>query len=422
MLNKRKPVVIDLFAGCGGLSLGLEEAGFYPIFVNELHHDAMATYLVNRMTSNPLLVKYQEFDVKNMVLENTFLDDLKSGFKKDYGRDTSKGEVDLVVGGPPCQGYSGIGHRRSYSVDKKQLPSNHLYEDMAYVVNSIRPKIFLFENVRGLLSVPLKHVPHRKRNGKLKTIEEKGGTLQYILNYLKKCGYKVSFNLYNSANFGTPQIRERVIIVGNKKEKLPYLTPTHSENGEYSLKPWKTFKFATKGLHNLKHDHVNFPKYRLKYYRKLKEGQNWKNLSKSLQKEALGNSYYAGGGKTGFLRRLAWNKPSPTLVTDPTMPATDLAHPELDRPLSIQEYKRLQEFPDDWKLSGNLRYQYKQIGNAVPVSLGRAIGKLIVNNIKKKKMKIINNFRYSRYLNTSDLDWQKGLNNKIISNQRSFNF
>ena len=104
------------------------------------------------------------------------------------------------------------------------------------------------------------------------------------------------------------------------------------------------------------------------------------------------------------------------------MPATDLAHPELDRPLSIQEYKRLQEFPDDWKLSGNLRYQYKQIGNAVPVSLGRAIGKLIVNNIKKKKMKIINNFRYSRYLNTSDLDWQKGLNNKIISNQRSFNF
>ena len=167
---------------------------------------------------------------------------------------------------------------------------------------------------------------------------------------------------------------------------------------------------------------MNFPKYRLKYYRKLKEGQNWKNLSKSLQKEALGNSYYAGGGKTGFLRRLAWNKPSPTLVTDPTMPATDLAHPELDRPLSIQEYKRLQEFPDDWKLSGNLRYQYKQIGNAVPVSLGRAIGKLIVNNIKKKKMKIINNFRYSRYLNTSDLDWQKGLNNKIISNQRSFNF
>ena len=148
----KQPVLIDLFAGCGGLSLGLEEAGFNPIFVNELHQDPLATYLTNRLYKNPLLVKYHEADIKNMVLKNSFLEDLKSGFKKDYDRDTSKGEIDLVVGGPPCQGYSGIGHRRSYSVEKKQLPSNHLHEDMAYVISAIRPKIFLFENVRGLLS------------------------------------------------------------------------------------------------------------------------------------------------------------------------------------------------------------------------------------------------------------------------------
>ena len=104
------------------------------------------------------------------------------------------------------------------------------------------------------------------------------------------------------------------------------------------------------------------------------------------------------------------------------MPATDLAHPVLDRPLSIQEYKRIQEFPDDWKLNGNLRYQYKQIGNAVPVSLGKAIGKLIANHIRRKKMRVINNFRYSRYLNTSDLDWHNSLNQKAISNQKSFHF
>ena len=115
------------------------------------------------------------------------------------------------------------------------------------------------------------------------------------------------------------------------------MSPTHSEHGEFGLKKWNTFKFAAKGLHNIKHDFVKFPESRLKYFRKLKEGQNWKNLPKALQKEALGNSYYAGGGKTGFLRRLGWNKPSPTLVTDPTMPATDLAHPEKNRPLSIQE-------------------------------------------------------------------------------------
>ena len=392
---------LSFFTGAMGLDIGLKKAGINVVLACENDKTIRETIKLN----NP----------KIKVIED--INDYSAAEIRKLVNLKSKEKIDLIVGGPPCQSFSTAGNRLSINENRGVV-----FIKFLELIKKLNPTYFVIENVRGLLSVPLKHVPHRKRNGKLKTIEEKGGTLQYILNYLKKCGYKVSFNLYNSANFGTPQIRERVIIVGNKKEKLPYLTPTHSENGEYSLKPWKTFKFATKGLHNLKHDHVNFPKYRLKYYRKLKEGQNWKNLSKSLQKEALGSSYYAGGGKTGFLRRLAWNKPSPTLVTDPTMPATDLAHPELDRPLSIQEYKRLQEFPDDWKLSGNLRYQYKQIGNAVPVSLGRAIGKLIVNNIKKKKMKIINNFRYSRYLNTSDLDWQKGLNNKIISNQRSFNF
>ena len=135
----------------------------------------------------------------------------------------------------------------------------------------------------------------------------------------------------------------------------------------------------------------------------------------------MGKSFFAGGGKTGFYRRLGWNKPSPTLVTDPTMPATDLAHPEKNRPLSIQEYKRIQQFPDDWILCGNLRQQYKQVGNAVPVGLGKAIGKLIVNHHLRKKIKVINNFKYSRYLNTSDADWNKDFDN-ISSKQRSFNF
>jgi DNA (cytosine-5)-methyltransferase 1 len=273
----------------------------------------------------------------------------------------------------------------------------------------------------------LKHVPHKKRNGKLKIIEEKGGTLLFILNYLKKCGYKISFNLYSSANFGTPQIRERVIIIGNKFDKVPYLVPTHSKNGTHGLKQWITFRQAIKGLHNIKHNYVKFPKARLKYYKKLKEGQNWKNLPQKLQKEALGNSYYAGGGKTGFLRRLGWDKPAPTLVTDPSMPATDLAHPELNRPLSIEEYKRVQEFPDDWKLAGNLRHQYKQIGNAVPVSLGRAIGKQILFHANKRKIKEIKNFKYSRYINTSENDWEQSIKKemtiaKIKRQQIAFNF
>jgi DNA (cytosine-5)-methyltransferase 1 len=126
----------------------------------------------------------------------------------------------------------------------------------------------------------------------------------------------------------------------------------------------------------------------------------------------MGNSYNLGGGKTGFLRRLDWNKPSPTLVTSPTMPATDLCHPTLDRPLSIEEYKRIQEFPDNWKLSGNLIQQYKQIGNAVPVSLGVAIGKLIIDHISGNKIIQLKDFKYSRYLKTSDKEWEFNLANK----------
>ena len=326
-------------------------------------------------------------------------------------------KVDLIVGGPPCQAFSTAGKRLSINENRGVV-----FIKFLEIIKKLKPTYFVIENVRGLLSVPLKHVPHRKRKGKLKLREEKGGTLKFILDYLNKCGYKVSFNLYNSANFGTPQVRERIVIVGNKKEKLPYLSPTHSEHGNYGLKSWNTFKSAVKGLHNINHDFVKFPEHRMKYYKKIKEGQNWKSLPVSLQKEALGSSYFAGGGKTGFLRRLGWNKPSPTLVTDPTMPATDLAHPELNRPLSIQEYKRIQEFPDDWKLSGSLRNKYKQIGNAVPVSLGKAIGKLIANHALRKKIRVINNFKYSRYLNTSDLDWHNNIDKKVAPNQKSFNF
>ena len=392
---------LSFFTGAMGLDLGLKKAGIEIILACESEKFIRDTIKLN----NPKLKVLEDINLYSAT-------DIRkaAGLKKNE-------KIDLIVGGPPCQAFSTAGKRLSINENRGVV-----FIKFLDLIKKLNPTYFVIENVRGLLSVPLKHVPHSKRNKKLKTIEEKGGTLQYILSYLKKCGYQVSFNLYNSANFGTPQIRERVVIVGNKKEKLPYLTPTHSENGFFGLKPWNTFKSAAKGLHNIKHEHVNFSKDRLKYFKKIKEGQNWKSLPKSIQKEAMGSSYFAGGGKTGFYRRLGWNKPSPTLVTDPTMPATDLGHPDKNRPLSIQEYKRIQEFPDDWILSGSLRNQYKQIGNAVPISLGKAIGKLIVNHMMRKKIKVINNFRYSRYLNTSDLDWHNSINKKVASNQKSFNF
>ena len=396
----KKIRALSFFSGAMGLDIGLEKAGIDVILACESEKFIRETIKLNRPK-----IKVLE-DINNYSAKE---------IRKEAGL-KSKEKIDLIVGGPPCQAFSTAGKRLSINENRGIVFIKYLE-----LIKELNPTYFVIENVRGLLSVPLKHVPHDKRKGKLKTKEEKGGTLNFILNYLNNIGYKVSFNLYNSANFGSPQIRERVIIIGNKKEKLPYLTPTHSQHGEFGLKPWKTFKAAVKGLHNINHDYVKFPESRLKYYKKLKEGQNWRNLPLKLQKEALGNSYYLGGGKTGFLRRLGWNKPSPTLVTDPMMPATDLAHPVENRPLSIQEYKRIQEFPDDWKLAGSIRNQYKQIGNAVPVSLGKAIGKLIVNHILKKKIKIINNFKYSRYLYTSELNWNNSFSKKI-SNQKSFNF
>ena len=121
----------------------------------------------------------------------------------------------------------------------------------------------------------------------------------------------------------------------------------------------------------------------------------------------MGNSYFAGGGKTGFYRRLDWDKPSPTVVTHPAMPATDLSHPILNRPLSVQEYKRLQQFPDDWEIKGSVTEQYKQLGNAVPVGLGKAVGQAIVNHINGSTWdeKEYMGFRYSRYINCDEITW-----------------
>lgn len=381
-MNK-KIKALSFFSGAMGMDIGLEKAGIDVILACESEKFIRETIKLNRPNLKVLedINNYSANDIRKLA-----------GFRMNE-------KIDLIVGGPPCQAFSTAGKRLSINENR-----GIVFIKFLKLIKELNPTYFVIENVRGILSVPLKKVS--SKNKKLQTKEEKGGTFSYIINFLKKSGYKVSFNLYNSANFGTPQIRERVIIVGNKNKKLPYLTPTHSENGEYGLKKWKTFYDGVKNLDKKNHNSTKFPESRLKYFRILKSGQNWRNLPKNLQKKALGNSYNLGGGKTGFLRRLDWNKPSPTLVTSPTMPATDLCHPTLDRPLSIEEYKRIQEFPDNWKLNGNLIQQYKQIGNAVPVSLGVAIGKLIIDHISGNKIIQLKDFKYSRYLKTSDMDWQ----------------
>lgn len=298
---------------------------------------------------------------------------------------------------------------------------------MKYIelIGEVRPKYFLIENVRGLLSASFRapEGSEEKKTGyALPTPkEEKGTALLYALGKIKEMGYSATFTLYDAANYGVPQRRERVVILGSRDGyEIPLIPPTHSEHGENGLKPWVTFREAVSGLTEC--HAAKIPEKRLKYFKLLGPGQYWKDLPTEIQPEAMGNSFYLAGGKTGFFRRLAWDLPSPTLVTCPTMPATDLAHLEEDRALSVEEYARIQMFPDAWKFAGKMSDIYKQIGNAVPTGLGYAAAKHLLwfdslSEEEKKSLTIIDpNAVYSRYKNT-DHEYFKGLECKVQAQQ-----
>lgn len=386
IINRDKPIALSFFSGAMGLDLGIEKAGFDVRLACEIDKYCRQTITLNK--PDIALIG----DITNYTPDEILR----------FAGLTRADDVDLIVGGPPCQAFSTAGKRNGFNDRRGNVFLTYL--DTAL---NIRPKYFVIENVRGLLSCPMSHRPHEMRGPDypdLSLDEMPGGALYFVLSAIRKAGYSYSFNLYNAANFGSPQIRERVVIVCSRNGmKPPFLVPTHSESGEHGLMRWRTFRDVTSNL--AVHHHINFPEKRLTYYRMLTEGQNWRSLPADLQKEALGKSYYAGGGKTGFLRRLSWDRPSPTLVTHPAMPATDLAHPQEDRPLSIEEYKRLQEFPDTWQLAGPLIEQYKQVGNAVPASLGLAIGRLIQALLNDECIDQVSGFMYSRYRNTSDTEW-----------------
>jgi len=385
------PIALSFFSGAMGLDIGIEKAGFKTVFASEINNACRKTIKKNHPDISLVgdIRDYEASDIKSLA-----------GL-------SDKDEIDLMVGGPPCQAFSTAGKRRAFTDERGNVFLNFI--DLIILLN---PKYAVIENVRGLLSASLNHVPHEKRLDKYQVSESElpGGALMHIIDKLESHGYGVSFNLYNAANFGVPQKRERVILIcARDGVKPPYLEPTHHEFGEYGLPKWKTFKEAVQNLGNIEHNYIKFPEKRLKYYRLLKDGENWRSLPEEIQKEAMGKSYYSGGGKTGFLRRLAWDKPSPTLLTHPAMPATDLAHPSENRPLSIEEYKVIQEFPIEWEIEGSLLEQYKQIGNAVPVGLGYAVGKHIMKLLKNEPIKTIKGFKYSRYKNTDENSWKSNL-------------
>ena len=392
--RKRKPgklprlKALSFFSGAMGMDLGLEKAGIRLLLACEFDKTCRRTITVNRPDMG-LIGDIWKYDARQI---------------REYAGLGTDDEIDVMVGGPPCQAFSTAGARRGFHDER----GNALLRYVDLIL-AMRPRYAVIENVRGLLSAPMTHTPHSERGpGWIPDPEERqGGALMHVLGMLRAGGYGVSFNLYNAANFGVPQSRERVIMLCSRDgEKLPHLVPTHSQTGSFGLPKWRTLRQALDGVDPNAGDHDDFPEDRLRFYRMLGPGQYWKHLPKELHREALGGSLDAGGGKTGFLRRLDWDKPSCTLVTSPTMPATDICHPVENRPLSVQEYARIQQFPDDWSFCGSLSERYKQIGNAVPVGLGEAVGRAILAHIAGRDERPPTGFPFSRYKGTDEVSWE----------------
>lgn len=385
-------VALSFFSGAMGLDIGMKNGGIQALLACEFNKYCRMT--IDKNEPNMALIgDINKYDAEEILTLAKIPKDRK---------------VDVIFGGPPCQAFSTAGARRALGDERGNVFLRYIE-----VVEQIRPTYVVIENVRGLLSAPYPY----------KDIEEpiKGGALCIILDRLKAAGYTISFELYNAANFGAPQIRERVVMIGKLGEqKVPYLSPTHSDNSSYGLKKWRTLGDALESLTCRQQHYIEFPEKRLKYYRMLKEGQYWKDLPREIQKEAMGSKLNLGGGKTGFLRRLNFSKPSPTLVTNPTMPATDLCHPIENRPLSVEEYGCIQEFPNDWSICGPILEQYRQIGNAVPIKLGEAIAKTIVADMQGNILPQYQGFRYSRYKDTNDTTWRIAMN-KVLSAARKNN-
>ncbi|MBI2434463.1 MAG: DNA cytosine methyltransferase [Candidatus Hydrogenedentes bacterium] len=348
-----------------GLDLGIESAGFEIIGCLEADKWACATIRANK-PAIPLI-------------EDTIVNWTGAKVLEFLAR--QREEVDLIIGGPPCPSFSTAGKRQSFTD-----PRGQVMFDFLRLVEEIRPPFFVMENVRGILSASLKHRPLLDRvhtSPAFSSEEQKGSVMRLLHRRFSEMGYVVTVELTNAAHYGVPQNRERVVFIGSRdgfQVTLPL--PSHSSNGNGFCLPYRTLGGALEGLKDPRPQFMPFSESRLRFFRMLKAGQNWRDLPPEVAREALGGAFASGGGKVGFFRRLSYDKPCPTVPTSPIQKSTALCHPTALRPLSVREYARVQQFPDDWKFIGSISRQYQQIGNAVPVGLGHVVGRSILRYLE----------------------------------------
>lgn len=355
--------VISLFSGAMGLDLGLKAAGLDIRVAQDVDPWCVKTMLANNHRCIP-------GDIRKLIQEDPGC----SFLLKEAG--LAPGEVFAVVGGPPCQPFSTAGKRLSTGD-----PRGSLFMEFCEVVGALRPRFFVMENVKGLLSAALKHRPLAERDsGSLTEEEQPGSAFKVVLNSFHELGYKVVYGVLDAVHYGVPQFRERLIIIGSRDGEDIFLpAPTHFQRHQDPNYRWKTLRDTISHLEDNPGPCSRFSDDRLNYLMMVPMGGNWKNLPHHIIPEAMGGAYKSGGGKVGFYRRLGYDQPSPTLVTSPVQKATMLCHPTKDRPLSVSEYALIQQFPiERWKIEGSLVDCYRQIGNAVPIGLGKAVGQALI--------------------------------------------
>jgi DNA (cytosine-5)-methyltransferase 1 len=242
--------------------------------------------------------------------------------------------------------------------------------DFKRVIDHTRPRFFILENVKGLMSSTVVGGKARKDDML---------ALDIILKEFDNLGYTTIYGLLDSVNYGAPQFRERFVLIGSRDGEDVFLPfPTHFQSHQNSDYRWATLRSAISDIEDTPGECVFFSEARLELLKTIPAGGNWRNLAVDCVEKAMGGAFNSGGGKVGFYRRLSYDEPSPTLVTSPVQKASMLCHPTKDRPLSVREYARIQQFPDNWQFSGNVTNKYRQIGNAVSVGLGRALGQSLI--------------------------------------------
>jgi len=333
--------VVSLFSGAMGLDIGLGIAGLSVKIGQDYDLSCVETMKAN---GHAVIAG----DIR--TIEPTHLLEAAQ---------LQQGEPFLVCGGPPCQSFSTAGKRLGISD-----PRGSLFMEFIRMIDYIRPRFFIMENVKGLMS---------------SKFDDRESALDVVLSEFQKLRYKTVYGLLDAVNYGVPQFRERFVLLGSRDGENIFLPiPTHFQTHQDDHYRWMPLRSAISDIENEPGECTFFSPERVEFLRMVPAGGNWRNLPKDCVERAMGGAFKSGGGKVGFYRRLSYDEPSPTLVTSPVQKASMLCHPIQDRPLSVREYARIQQFPDEWIFYGNMSSKYRQIGNAIPVGLGKALGSVLV--------------------------------------------